>query len=82
MAHLAWKVIGKENEQTTKELAHEVLDIVDTGSDITDEPLPEDDSSQCRPILLRAKAELNWVPEIHLIERLEKTISYIESSLS
>lgn len=74
--------IGKENERTIKELAHEVLDIVDTTSDITYEPLPEDDPSQRRPDITRAKTELNWEPEIHLTEGLEKTISYFESNLS
>jgi UDP-glucuronate decarboxylase len=74
--------IGKENERTIKELAHEVLDIVDTSSDITYELLPEDDPSQRRPDISRAKTELNWEPEIHLTEGLEKTISYFESNLS
>jgi UDP-glucuronate decarboxylase len=74
--------IGKKNERTIKELAYEVLNIVDTNSDITYEPLPEDDPSQRRPDITRAKEELNWEPGIHLTEGLEKTISYFESNLS
>jgi UDP-glucuronate decarboxylase len=73
--------IGKENERTIKELAREVLDATDTNSDITYEPLPEDDPSQRRPDISRAKTELNWEPETHLREGLEKTISYFEQNL-
>lgn len=74
--------IGKENERTIKELAHEVLDIVDTDSDITYELLPEDDPSRRKPDITRAKAELNWEPKIHLSEGLEKTINSFESEFS
>jgi UDP-glucuronate decarboxylase len=70
--------IGKENERTIKELAHEVLDIADTDSEITYEPLPEDDPSRRRPDITRAKTELNWEPEIPLREGLKKTIDYFK----
>ncbi len=68
--------IGKENERTIKELAHEVLDLTDTESDIVYEPLPEDDPSQRRPDITRAKTELNWEPKVGLQEGLGETISY------
>jgi UDP-glucuronate decarboxylase len=74
--------IGKVNERTIRELADEVLDIVDTESEIVYEPLPEDDPSQRKPDITRAKAELNWEPEIHLPAGLEKTVGYFESRLS
>lgn len=73
--------IGKENERTIKELAHEVIDIVGTSSEITYEPLPEDDPSQRKPNITRAKTELNWEPEIHLAEGLEKTINHFKSNI-
>lgn len=44
--------------------------LVDTSSEITYEPLPEDDPSQRRPDITRAKTELNWEPEIHSTEEL------------
>lgn len=73
--------IGKENEQTIKQLAHKILDLIETCSDITYEPLPEDDPSRRRPDISRAKTELNWEPEVPLQEGLEKTISHFESKL-
>lgn len=73
--------IGKENERTIKELANEVLDIIDTDSEIVYEPLPEDDPSQRKPDITRARNELNWEPEIDLPEGLAKTVGYFESKL-
>jgi len=73
--------IGKENERTIKELAHEVLDLVDTESEIVHEPLPEDDPSQRRPDITRAKRDLNWKPELPLRLGLNNTIDYFERNM-
>jgi UDP-glucuronate decarboxylase len=72
--------IGKENERTIKELAHEVLNLIDTDSDIIHESLPEDDPSKRRPDITRAKRELKWEPEVPLRQGLQKTISYFKSN--
>ncbi|GCF14469.1 hypothetical protein Harman_24040 [Haloarcula mannanilytica] len=74
--------IGKENEHTIKELAQEVLNLTDTESGIVHEPLPEDDPSQRRPDISRAKAELNWEPEISLREGLNKTIEQFKRNMN
>jgi len=71
--------IGKENERTIKELANEVLDLTDSESKIVYESLPEDDPSQRRPDITRAKEELNWTPQISLRDGLKKTVSHFES---
>ncbi|GAA0547408.1 hypothetical protein GCM10008994_22840 [Halorubrum ejinorense] len=71
--------IGKENERTIKELANEVLDLTNTRSEITYEPLPEDDPGRRKPDITRARTELGWEPEIPLREGLKKTIEYYES---
>lgn len=71
--------MGKENERTIKELAHEILNLIDSESEIIHEPLPEDDPSQRRPDITRAKTELNWEPKISLRDGLDETISYFES---
>ncbi len=68
--------IGRENERTIKELAHEILDLIDTESGIVHEPLPEDDPSQRRPDITRAKTELNWEPKVSLREGLKQTVNY------
>ncbi len=70
--------IGKENERTVKELAHEVLNLIHTDSSIVYQPLPKDDPSQRRPDITRAKEELEWEPEVPLREGLEETIDYFE----
>jgi UDP-glucuronate decarboxylase len=72
--------IGKENERTIKELAHEVIDLIDTDSDIIHESLPEDDPGKRKPDITRAKRELNWEPEVPLRQGLQKTISYMKSN--
>ncbi len=68
--------IGKENERTILELAKEVINAVDTNSVITHEPLPEDDPSQRKPDISRAKTDLNWEPRVSLQTGLENTIDY------
>jgi UDP-glucuronate decarboxylase len=73
--------IGKENERTIKELAHEILDLINTDSEIVYEPLPEDDPSQRKPDITRAKADLDWEPQIPLRDGLRNTISYFNNTL-
>ncbi len=70
--------IGKENERTIKELAHEVVELTETGSDIVYESLPEDDPGQRKPDITRARTDLNWKPKTQLHEGLKKTIEYFE----
>jgi len=70
--------IGKENERTIKDLAHKILELTNTDSDIVYEPLPEDDPSRRKPDITRAKTELGWEPKIHLKQGLKKTINYFE----
>lgn len=70
--------IGKENERTIKKLAHEIQDITGTDSSIVYEPLPEDDPSQRRPDITRAKNDLNWEAEVPLRTGLEKTINHFK----
>jgi UDP-glucuronate decarboxylase len=70
--------IGKENERTIKQLAHEVIDLTETSSDIVYEPLPEDDPGQRKPDITRAKTDLNWEPTIPLRQGLKDTIAHFE----
>jgi UDP-glucuronate decarboxylase len=74
--------IGRENERTIKELAQIVLEITDTNSEITYEPLPEDDPSKRKPDISRAKSDLNWESEIPLSRGLKTTIEYFSSQIS
>lgn len=72
--------MGKENERTIKELAHEVIELTGTDSKIVYEPLPEDDPRKRSPDITRAKMDLGWEPEIPLRNGLKRTISYFESN--
>lgn len=74
--------IGKENERTIKELAHEIITLTDTDSEIVYEPLPEDDPGQRKPDISRAKSELGWKPEVPLRDGLKETIKYFRQTLS
>ncbi len=73
--------IGKENERTIKELAHEIITLTDTNSEIVYEPLPEDDPGQRKPDISRAKSELGWEPKVPLREGLKETIKYFRQTL-
>ncbi|MXR51176.1 NAD-dependent epimerase/dehydratase family protein [Halovenus sp. WSH3] len=73
--------IGRENERTIEQLAHDIIDLTDTESEIVYEPLPEDDPSRRKPDISRAKSELGWEPEIPLREGLNETIAYFDSVL-
>lgn len=49
--------IRKENERTIEELAHEVLDLTDTESDVVYEPFPKTTRVGADPYITRAKTE-------------------------
>lgn len=71
--------IGNPNEFTIKELAEEVIELVDTKSKIIYKELPSDDPMQRQPDISLAKKELdNWEPKIQLKEGLKKTIDYFK----
>jgi UDP-glucuronate decarboxylase len=70
--------IGNPNEMMVKELAEELLKIIDTKSQIIYMPLPKDDPLQRRPDISKAKIHLNWEPKISLKEGLLKTINYFK----
>jgi len=71
--------IGNPNEFTIKELAEQVIELVDTDSKIIYKDLPSDDPMQRQPDISLAKKELdNWEPKIQLKEGLKKTIDYFK----
>lgn len=71
--------LGRENERTINELAHIIIDMTDTESEIAYEPLPEDDPSKRRPDLTRAEEILNWNSKTTLQDGLEQTVSYFKT---
>ncbi len=68
--------IGTPREFTVMQLAHEILKITKSPSQIVFRPIPQDDPVQRRPDITLARKELGWEPKIQLEEGLEKTIDY------
>jgi dTDP-glucose 4,6-dehydratase len=66
--------IGNPDEYTLLELAHTVLSVTDSSSQIIHEALPTDDPKVRRPDITRAQQILGWSPEIQLMEGLKRTL--------
>jgi nucleotide sugar dehydrogenase len=71
--------IGNPDEYTILELAHTVLDLTNSASEIRFEPLPVDDPIQRRPDISLAQRVLHWHPEIDLREGIERTVSWFRT---
>ncbi len=65
--------IGNPNEFTIIELAKIVLDVVGSSSELVYEPLPQDDPTQRKPDITRARTLLGWEPVVQLREGVERT---------
>jgi UDP-glucuronate decarboxylase len=68
--------IGNPQEFTMRELAHEVLRLTGSKSQLVHRPLPADDPKQRRPDIKLAQTMLKWNPTVALPQGLEKTIGY------
>jgi UDP-glucuronate decarboxylase len=68
--------IGNPGEFTMWELAHKVIELTGSTSQILQMPLPQDDPKQRRPNISQAKSMLKWEPTINLEQGLIKTIDY------
>ena len=71
--------IGNPDEFTVLELAQAVLELTNSKSEITFEPLPEDDPTQRCPDISLAGEKLGWRPRIALREGLERTAGWFAS---
>ncbi|MGO9856241.1 MAG: UDP-glucuronic acid decarboxylase family protein [Acidimicrobiales bacterium] len=68
--------IGSPDERSMLDLAHFVLEVTGSPSDIVFEPLPIDDPTRRCPDITLARRELEWEPTIGLREGIERTIDY------
>ena len=71
--------IGNPGEFTMWELAHKVIELTGSKSQILQQPLPQDDPKQRRPDIDVAKRMLGWEPKINLEQGLIKTIDYFRN---
>jgi len=74
--------IGNPVEFTMLELAQKVIALTGSKSEITFQPLPQDDPLQRQPIIDLAKKELDWEPHVKLEEGLKKSIEYFRGAIS
>lgn len=70
--------IGNPRELTVLEIAKLVLELTRSSSQITHHPLPADDPKVRRPDISRARALLNWEPQVPLEDALLRTIDYFK----
>ncbi len=66
--------IGNPNEFTLLELAHAVIDVTGSRSEIVHEALPEDDPQVRQPDIGLAREILGWEPRVELREGLRRTL--------
>jgi UDP-glucuronate decarboxylase len=73
--------IGNPGEFTMWDLAHKVIELTGSKSQILQMPLPQDDPKQRRPDITLAKNMLKWEPTINLEQGLLKTIDYFRKNI-
>jgi dTDP-glucose 4,6-dehydratase len=66
--------IGNPNEFTLLELAHAVIEVTGSRSEIVFEALPTDDPQVRQPDITRARELLGWEPTVQLAEGLQRTL--------
>ena len=72
--------LGNPDEFTILELAEKIKCLIPKSkSNLTFNPLPEDDPKRRRPNIDLASEKLSWSPKIPLEEGLKKTIEYFKS---
>ena len=71
--------LGNPVEFTMIELANLVIKLTDSRSKIVFQELPENDPTQRKPDISKAKALLDWQPNIALEEGLQRTIHYFKN---
>ncbi|MCD7443358.1 SDR family oxidoreductase [Streptomyces lincolnensis] len=71
--------LGNPGERTVRELAELVLLITGSGSGLRFLPLPVDDPVRRRPVITRAREELDWHPRVPLEAGLRHTVDWFAS---
>jgi len=73
--------LGNPVESTILSLAERIREATGSQSEISFEPLPQDDPTRRNPDISEARKLLGWAPEVDLEEGLGKTIEYFEKLL-
>ncbi len=73
--------IGSEYEFTMLELAEHVVEVTNSSSEVTFEPLPKDDPVRRRPDLTLAREQFGFEPKVALREGIERTAAHFAAEL-
>ncbi|HET9965181.1 MAG TPA: UDP-glucuronic acid decarboxylase family protein, partial [Rubrobacter sp.] len=71
--------IGNPVEYSVREVAGMIIELSGSPSEISHQPLPEDDPKQRCPDITRAREVLGWEPQTQAPEGLAKTIEWFAS---
>jgi UDP-glucuronate decarboxylase len=71
--------LGNPKEFTMRELAHVILKLTGSKSDLVFNPLPQDDPKQRSPDISLAKSRLKWAARTNLEDGLVPTVKYFAS---
>jgi len=74
--------LGNPHEFTMIELAHKVIALTGSKSEIVHKPLPADDPRQRQPDISRARSQLGWQPKVALDEGLAATVDFFRGVLA
>jgi dTDP-glucose 4,6-dehydratase len=74
--------IGNPDEFTMLELADTVLEVVGGESQLVYEPLPQDDPTQRKPDITRARERLGWEPVVDLRAGVKRTVEWFRQQLA
>lgn len=72
--------LGNPDEISILDLAEKIINLANSESGVTYEPLPEDDPERRKPDISKAEEVLNWSPNIGLDNGLQKTIRYFNKN--
>jgi len=73
--------VGNPDERTINELAEVIIDLTESSSGITNEPLPPHDPAVRRPDISKARSEVGWEPTVKLQEGLKRSIEFFREEM-
>ena len=74
--------LGNPAEISMRDLARKVIALTGSRSTIIERPLPENDPTQRKPDIARARSLIDWEPGVSLDEGLLRTIAYFKRQIA
>jgi nucleoside-diphosphate-sugar epimerase len=74
--------LGNPDEQPMIALAERIIRLAGSSSELTFEPLPENDPVRRKPDITRAREILGWSPRVSIDVGLGRTIAFFHSRLT